>query len=75
MNSNIGIVGIGVMGENLALNMESKGFTVSVYDLSKEKVEKFVNGRGKDKKITGTYSLEELAASLAHPRKIMMMVQ
>ena len=44
MKSNIGLIGIGVMGENLALNMESKGFAVSVYDISKEKVQKFING-------------------------------
>jgi len=74
MQSNIGLIGVGLMGENLSLNMESKGFSVSVYDIDKEKVKKFVNGRGSGKKITGTYSLEELTASLELPRKIMMMV-
>jgi 6-phosphogluconate dehydrogenase len=62
------------MGENLSLNMESKGFSVSVYDIDKEKVKKFVNERAAGKKITGTYSLEELTDSLELPRKIMMMV-
>ncbi len=75
MKSNIGLIGIGVMGENLSLNMESKGFSVSVYDLAKDKVEKFVNRRGAGKKITGTYSPGELVNSLETPRKIMMMVQ
>jgi 6-phosphogluconate dehydrogenase len=74
MASNIGLIGVGLMGENLSLNMESKGFSVSVYDIDKDKVKKFVNGRAKGKKITGTYSLEELTASLELPRKIMMMV-
>ncbi|MGE5804314.1 MAG: decarboxylating NADP(+)-dependent phosphogluconate dehydrogenase [Ignavibacteria bacterium] len=74
MASNIGLIGVGLMGENLSLNMESKGFSVAVYDIDKEKVKKFVNGRAKGKKITGTYSLEELTASLELPRKIMMMV-
>lgn len=75
MKTDIGIVGIGVMGENLALNMESKGFSVSVFDLSKEKVEKFINGRANGKKITGSHTHADFAASLATPRKILMMVQ
>jgi 6-phosphogluconate dehydrogenase len=75
MNSNIGLIGIGLMGENLSLNIESKGFSVSVFDISKEKVEKFINGRGSGKKITGCYSIEELIKSLERPRKIMLMVQ
>ncbi|MDP3682527.1 MAG: NAD(P)-binding domain-containing protein, partial [Ignavibacteria bacterium] len=51
MKSQIGLIGVGVMGENLVLNMESKGFSVSVFDISKEKVEKFVTGRGREKNI------------------------
>ena len=74
MKSQIGLIGVGVMGENLVLNMESKGFSVSVFDISKEKVEKFVTGRGKGKNIRGCYSVQELVDSLALPRKIMMMV-
>jgi len=73
--SDIGLVGLAVMGENLVLNMESKGFAVSVYNRTTEKVEKFVNGRGKDKKITGTYSVEEFVQSLKRPRKVMIMVK
>jgi 6-phosphogluconate dehydrogenase len=75
MNSNIGLIGIGLMGENLTLNIERKGFSVSVFDISKEKVEKFISGRGSGKKITGCYSIEELIRSLERPRKIMLMVQ
>jgi len=74
MKSQIGLIGVGVMGENLVLNMESKGFSVSVFDISKEKVEKFVTGRGKKKNILGCYEIKELVMSLESPRKIMMMV-
>ena len=73
--ADIGLIGLAVMGENLVLNMESKGFTVSVYNRSTEKVENFVNGRGKGKNIIGTYSLEEMIASLKSPRKVMLMVK
>ena len=73
--ADIGVIGLAVMGENLALNMESKGFTVSVFNRSTEKVEKFVNGRAAGKNIIGTYSLRELADSLERPRKVFMMVK
>ncbi len=73
--SDIGLIGLAVMGENLVINMESKGFTVSVFNRSTEKVAKFVEGRAKGKNIVGTYSLEELVASLEKPRKVMMMVK
>ena len=62
------------MGENLALNMAGKGFTVSVFDASKEKVENFVSGRGQGKEIHGCSSIPELIGSLKLPRKIMLMV-
>ena len=73
--SDIGIVGLAVMGENLVLNMESKGFTVSVYNRTVEKVDSFVNGRAKEKNIIGTHSIEEFISSLESPRKIMLMVK
>jgi 6-phosphogluconate dehydrogenase len=73
--ADIGIVGLAVMGENLVLNMESKDYTVAVYNRSTEKVENFVNGRGKGKNIIGTYSLQELTESLKTPRKVMLMVK
>lgn len=73
--ADIGLIGLAVMGENLVMNMESKGFTVAVYNRSTEKVTHFVEGRAKGKNIIGTYSLQELADSLAKPRKVMMMVK
>lgn len=73
--SDIGLIGLAVMGENLVMNMESKGFTVSVYNRTTQKVTDFVNGRANGKNIVGTYSLEELVESLAKPRKVMMMIK
>jgi 6-phosphogluconate dehydrogenase len=71
----IGLIGLAVMGENLILNMESKGFTVAVYNRTTEKVDKFLQGRGKGKKLVGCHSVEQLCASLQKPRKVMMMVK
>ena len=73
--ANIGLVGLAVMGENLVMNMASKGFTVAVYNRTTEKVRNFVEGRAKGMSIIGTYSLEELVASLEKPRKVFMMVK
>lgn len=73
--ADIGLIGLAVMGENLVMNMERHGFTVSVYNRSTEKVTRFVEGRAKGKNIIGTYSLEELVSSLEKPRKVMMMVK
>ena len=52
--ADIGLIGLAVMGENLVMNMESKGFTVAVYNRTTEKVKSFVEGRGADKNIIGT---------------------
>lgn len=73
--SDIGVIGIAVMGENLILNMESKGFSVSAYNRSVDKVEKFANGRAKGKNIFGAMSIEEFIGSLKSPRKVMLMVK
>jgi 6-phosphogluconate dehydrogenase len=73
--ADIGLIGLAVMGENLVLNMESHGFTVAVFNRTVEKVNNFVNGRGKGKKIIGTSSIEELVQNLKSPRKIMLMVK
>jgi 6-phosphogluconate dehydrogenase len=73
--ADIGLVGLAVMGENLVLNMESKGYTVAVYNRTTQKVDEFVNGRGKGKNIIGTRSFQELVDSLKRPRKIMLMVK
>ncbi len=73
--ADIGLVGLAVMGENLVLNMESKGFTVAVFNRTVSKVDDFVNGRGKGKKIIGCHSPSELASALSLPRKVMIMVK
>lgn len=77
--SDIGLIGLAVMGENLALNFESKGFSVSVFNrLHPDKenvVDRFVNGRGKGKQFRTTYSISELVASLSRPRKVMLMIR
>ncbi|MBN2612341.1 MAG: decarboxylating NADP(+)-dependent phosphogluconate dehydrogenase [Bacteroidales bacterium] len=73
--ADIGLIGLAVMGENLVLNMESKGFTVAVFNRTVEKVDKFVNGRGKGKNFIGAHSIEELVKSLKRPRKVMMLVK
>ncbi len=73
--SDIGLIGLAVMGENLVLNMESKGFRVSVYNRTVEKVEKFMEGRGKGKNIYGATSLEDFVASLKAPRKVFLMIK
>ncbi|MBI3945634.1 MAG: decarboxylating NADP(+)-dependent phosphogluconate dehydrogenase [Armatimonadetes bacterium] len=73
--ADIGLVGLAVMGENLVLNIESKGFSAAVYNRTVEKVDNFINGRGKGKRIVGAHTVAELAGALKTPRKIMMMVQ
>ena len=73
--ADIGLIGLAVMGENLVMNMESKGFTVAVFNRTTEKVDSFVNGRAKGKSIIGCHTLEELVAALEKPRKVFMMVK
>jgi 6-phosphogluconate dehydrogenase len=73
--SDIGLVGLAVMGENLILNMASKGYTVTAYNRSVAKVDDFLAGRAQGKSIRGARSIEELVQSLAKPRKIMLMVK
>ncbi|MBE6970275.1 MAG: NADP-dependent phosphogluconate dehydrogenase, partial [Ruminococcaceae bacterium] len=73
--ADIGLIGLAVMGENLVMNMESKGFTVAVYNRTVAKVESFVNGRAAGKNIIGCESLQALADNLAKPRKVFMMVK
>ena len=73
--ADIAVVGLAVMGENLILNMESKGFTVACYNRTVSKVDDFIAGRAKDKNIIGCHSVEEMVASLKTPRKVMIMVK
>jgi 6-phosphogluconate dehydrogenase len=71
----IGLIGLAVMGENLALNIESKGFRIAVYNRSPAKVDELLAGRGAGKRFVGAHTLAELVASLAKPRKIIMLVK
>ena len=73
--ADIGLVGLAVMGENLILNMESKGFTVACFNRTVSKVDNFMNGRAKGKNIIGCHTIEELTANLKRPRKVMLMVK
>jgi len=70
-----GIVGMGVMGRNLALNIANHGYPVAVYNRTYSRTTAFIEGLAKDKEIIGTYSYKELAAALEKPRPIMLMVK
>jgi len=74
-SADIGLIGLAVMGENLVLNIESRGHTVAVFNRTTARVDEFVAGRAKGKRIVGTHSIAELVAHLKRPRKIMMMVK
>ncbi len=74
-SSDIGLIGLAVMGENIALNIESRGFPISVFNRTVAKVDDFTNGRAKGKKFLGAHSLPEFVQSLKKPRKIIMLVK
>jgi 6-phosphogluconate dehydrogenase len=73
--ADIGLIGLAVMGENLILNMESKGFTVACFNRTVSKVDNFIEGRAKGKNIIGCHTMEEFVESLKTPRKVMLMVK
>ncbi len=73
--ADIGMIGLAVMGENLSMNMESKGFTVAVYNIETDVVTRFMNGRGQNRNFIGTYSFAELVQNVEKPRVIMMMIK
>ncbi len=73
--ADLGLIGLAVMGENLVLNVESRGFTVAVFNRTTAKVDEFLAGRAKGKKIVGAHSIPELIAALKKPRKVMLMVK
>ena len=73
--ADIGLIGLAVMGENLCLNFESKGFSVAVFNRRSEIMERFIEGRGKGKNFIGCTTLKELVDSLKTPRKIMLMIK
>ncbi|MFP4119589.1 NADP-dependent phosphogluconate dehydrogenase [Coleofasciculus sp.] len=70
-----GVIGLAVMGENLALNVESRGFPVAVYNRTSSKTEDFMAKRASNKNVTAAYSLEDFVKTLARPRKILVMVK
>ncbi|QDU96050.1 decarboxylating NADP(+)-dependent phosphogluconate dehydrogenase [Lignipirellula cremea] len=70
-----GLIGLAVMGENLALNVESRGYSVAVFNRTTEKVDDLINGRAAGKKFVGCHSIEELVDNLASPKKVMLMVK
>lgn len=73
--ADVGLIGLAVMGENLALNMESRGFRVAVFNRTTERVDEFVQGRAKGKKFFGAHDLKAFVANLQRPRKIVMLVK
>jgi 6-phosphogluconate dehydrogenase len=73
--ADIGLIGLAVMGENLILNMESKGFTVAAFNRTTAKVDEFLAGRAAGKNIVGCRSIEEFVSKLEKPRKVMMLVK
>jgi len=75
MAQSFGVIGLAVMGENLALNVERNGFPVAVYNRSREKTDEFMATRAQGKNFVAAYSLEEFVAALERPRKILIMVK
>ncbi|MBT8133786.1 MAG: decarboxylating NADP(+)-dependent phosphogluconate dehydrogenase, partial [Gammaproteobacteria bacterium] len=73
--ADIGLIGLAVMGQNLVLNMADHGYRVAVFNRTTSKVDEFIEGPAKGTSIIGTHSMEELVASLATPRKVMLMVK
>ncbi|MFA6484381.1 MAG: decarboxylating NADP(+)-dependent phosphogluconate dehydrogenase, partial [Bacteroidales bacterium] len=73
--SNIGLIGLAVMGENLVLNMANHGFRVSVFNRTAERVDLFINGAAKGKSIIGFHSIKDFVDSIERPKKVMMMVK
>lgn len=73
--ADIGVIGLAVMGQNLALNLCDRGYQVAVYNRSPEKTESFLQANEKNKKLTGCNDIESFCKNLARPRKILMMVK
>jgi 6-phosphogluconate dehydrogenase len=70
-----GLIGLAVMGENLALNVESRGYKVAVFNRTTDKVDELMNGRAKGKNFVGTHSIQEFVKAVKRPRKLMMLVK
>ncbi len=74
-NADIGVIGLAVMGQNLVLNMNDRGFTVAVYNRTLTKVDDFLAGTARGTRVIGTHSIKELVAQLKRPRRVMLMVK
>lgn len=74
-SQDFGLIGLAVMGQNLALNVESKGFSVAVYNRTTERTREFMAGPAKGRRMLGAETLENFVAALKRPRKIMLMVK
>ena len=70
-----GLIGLAVMGENLALNVESRGYRIAVYNRTTSKVDDLINGRAADKNFVGCHSIGELVSALKKPRLVMTLVK
>jgi 6-phosphogluconate dehydrogenase len=73
--ADIGLIGLAVMGQNLTLNMNDRGFAVAVYNRTVSKVDEFLAKEAKGTNIIGAHSIEELVGALKRPRRVMLMVQ
>lgn len=73
--ADMGLIGLAVMGQNLALNINDHGYTLAVYNRSREKTDDFISGTAKGSRIIPTYSLEALVAQLKSPRRVMLMIK
>jgi 6-phosphogluconate dehydrogenase len=71
----IGLVGLAVMGQNLALNIERNGFPIAVFNRTGERTREFVDGPARGKRVTPTYTVEELVGALERPRRVLLMVK
>src|SRR5699024_1136933 len=75
MKTQIGVIGLAVMGKNLALNIESRGYHVAVYNRTASKTEDFMANEAKGKNFQDTYDIESYVQKIEKPRKIILMVQ
>jgi 6-phosphogluconate dehydrogenase len=73
--ANVGLIGLGVMGENLALNIERNGYTIAIFNRSREKVDAFVNGRARGKNVVGCKEEKNFISCLERPRKVILLVK
>ena len=71
----LGLVGLAVMGENLALNVESRGYRVAVFNRTTSVVDEFIGGRARGKRFVGCHSIKDLVAALSPPRKVLLMIK